>query len=66
LELARTNYVVLQQMEHDNMASDSLNGQQVVDERKQPRDPRTPAPRLAQGGPPLVNEGLEVPRGVHC
>ena len=48
------------------MVSDYLNGQQAVDERKPPREPSTPAPRLPQNGPPLVNEGLEVPRGVHC
>ena len=47
------------------MASNYLNGQQAVDERKKPRDPRT-APRPPQHGPPLVNEGLEVPRSVHC
>ena len=44
------------------MARDYLDGQQAVAERKQPRDPRIPAPRLPQDGPPLVNEGLEVPQ----
>jgi hypothetical protein len=53
-------------MEHDNMARDYLDGQQAVAERKQPRDPRIPAPRLPQDGPPLVNEGLEAPRSAHC
>ena len=43
-----------------------LDGQQAVAERKQPRHPRIPAPRLPQDGPPLVNEGLEVPRSAHC
>jgi hypothetical protein len=53
-------------MEHDDMASEQGTDQQAPDQRKEPRDPRSPTPPLPQGGPPLVNDGLEVPRSSHC
>jgi hypothetical protein len=53
-------------MEHDDMVSENGRDQQTADQRKQPRDPRSPAPPLPQGGPPLVNDGLEVPRSGDC
>jgi hypothetical protein len=65
-ELPRRKNVVLQQMEHDDMASEHHGDRQAADQRKQPSDPRSPAPPLPQGGPPLLNEGLEVPRSSHC
>jgi hypothetical protein len=48
------------------MASEQGTDQQAPDQRKEPRDPRSPTPPLPQGGPPLVNDGLEVPRSSHC
>jgi len=41
------------------MASEQGTDQQAADRRKEPRDPRSPAPSLPQGGPPPVNEGMD-------
>jgi hypothetical protein len=53
-------------MEHDDMTSENGRDQQTADQRKQRRVPRSPAPRLPQSGPPLVNDGLEAPRSGDC
>jgi hypothetical protein len=64
MELRWHNNVVLQQTEHDDMASDNRP------ERAAPsRDPRKgihSIPAAPQSGPPNFSGGLELPRSSHC
>jgi hypothetical protein len=64
-ELCCSANVVLQQLEHANMATDELEHQRAGSEREQRRDLRSP-PASPQSGPPIRNDGLELPRSNHC
>jgi len=65
-ELRRLENVVLQQMEHDDMASDNRRDQRAVSERDQIKDSRSPTRPSPRPGPPVLNDGLESLRSGHC
>ena len=52
-------------MEQANMASDDQTDQPAGSEREQHKDVRSP-PVSAQSGPPILNDGLELPRSNDC
>jgi hypothetical protein len=63
-ELRRPENVVLQQMEHDDMASENRSDQSASTKHEPPKDLRSstrPAPQ-----PRILSEGLELPRSNLC
>jgi len=56
--------VVMQQSEHDDMASDNNSSKTAATQRKP--GPRIPSPQLPQIQPPLLNDGQEQVRDSHC
>jgi len=65
-ERESNKYVVMQQMEHDDMASDQYQDKSSATGQKPPRDRRPPAPQQPQIPSPLSNDGLELVRDSHC
>jgi hypothetical protein len=65
MELRWHNNVVLQQTEHDDMASDNRSDQRAAPSRE-PRKVIHSIPASPQGGPPNFSGGLELPRSSHC
>jgi hypothetical protein len=55
----------MQQLEHDDMASENSPVKPTATERK-PQGMRTPSPQLPQIHPPLQNGGQESVRDSHC
>ena len=55
----------MQQLEHDDMASEHSSVKPAATERK-PQGMRTPSPQLPQIHPPLQNGGQESVRDSHC
>jgi hypothetical protein len=49
-----------------DMAGEKQKDQSTLPEREQARDLRSPAPPSPQPGPPILNDGLELPRSSHC
>jgi hypothetical protein len=66
LELRRPENVVLQQMEQDDMASETRRDQSPAPERETPKDWRSSARPPAQSGPRIVSDGPELPRSNLC
>jgi hypothetical protein len=64
MELRWHDNVVLQQTEHDDMASD--NRPQRAEPSRDPRKGVHSIPGAPQGGPPNFSGGLELPRSSHC
>jgi hypothetical protein len=64
-ELCCSANVVLQQLEHATMTTDEQKHQRSESEREQRREVRSP-PVSAQSGPPIRNDGLELPRSNDC
>ena len=50
-------------MEHANMASDDQKDQREGSEREQRKNVRSPP---VSAGPPILNDGLELPRSNDC
>jgi hypothetical protein len=65
-ELPGPENVVLQQLEQDDMPSESSRDERGAPQRK-PGDDMRPPPRPAQqNGPPILNDGPELPRSNDC
>jgi hypothetical protein len=58
--------VVLQQMEHDDMAGKQPDDKSSANPRKPPRDGQSRQPEQPQIQPPLLNDGPELERDSHC
>jgi len=58
--------VVMQQMEHDDMAREQHQDKSSATGQKPPRDRRPPALQQPQIPSPLSNDGLELVRDSHC
>jgi hypothetical protein len=56
----------MQQMEHDDMATEDASNKPAATGRKPPRDQRSPSPQQPQIQPPLLNDGPELRRDSHC
>jgi hypothetical protein len=56
----------MQQMEHDDMASDQHQDKSSATGQKPPHDRRPAAPQQPQIPSPLSNDGLELVRDSHC
>jgi hypothetical protein len=56
----------MQQLEHDDMASDQYQDKSTATGQKPPRDRRPPAPQQPQIPSPLCNYGPELVRDSHC
>jgi len=65
-ERAASKNVVMQQMEHDDMATEDASNKPAATGRKPPRDQRSPSPQQPQIQPPLLNDGPELLRDSHC
>jgi hypothetical protein len=59
-------YVVMQQMERDFMASENTQSKSAVTERKPAGSVRSRPQPAQPSGPPLVHDGLETLRDSHC
>jgi hypothetical protein len=53
-------------MEQDDMASESHEDQCEVPKRETIKDLRSSAKPAAPSGPPILNDGPELPRSSHC
>jgi hypothetical protein len=62
---AREN-VVMQQMEHDDMASEQHRDESAIAGRKPPGDRQPPSPQQPQIPSPLSSDGPELLRDSHC
>ena len=58
--------VVMQQLEHDDMARDQYSDEPTATGRKPPKDRQPPAPQQPQIPSPLSNDGLELIRDSNC
>ena len=58
--------VVMQQMEHDDMADEKHQDKSSANPRKPPRDGQSRQPEQPQIQPPLSNDGPELVRDSHC
>jgi hypothetical protein len=52
-------------MEHANMATENQKSQRAPSEPELRKGVRSP-PVAAQSGPPILNDGLELPRSNDC
>jgi hypothetical protein len=66
LELPRPKNVVLQQLEQDDMPSESSSDKRGTPQRKPLEDARSPQRPAQQDGPPILNDGPELPRSNDC
>lgn len=57
--------VVMQQMEHDDMASEQHQDKSAENPRK-PQDRQSRQPEQPQIQPPLLSDGPELVRDSHC
>jgi hypothetical protein len=53
-------------LEHDNMASENHDDPRAVKSLETIKDLRAIAKPSAPSNPPILNNGLEVPRSSHC
>jgi len=65
-ELRGAKDVVLQQMELNGMASENHGDQRAATERETVKDSRPFTKPSAPSGPPILNDGPELPRSSHC
>jgi hypothetical protein len=65
-ELPGGKNVVLQQLEHDDMASEHQSDKPAIPERDQPRQVRPPSQPAPQRRPPLQIDGIELLRDGNC
>jgi hypothetical protein len=64
-ELGLIKNVVLQQMELEDMTNENRSDQRAAPERGQRPGMRS-TPASAHSGPPILSDGLELPRSNHC
>jgi hypothetical protein len=53
-------------MEQDDMASENHDGQRAETKRGAIKDSRSSTKPSAPSGPPILNDGPELPRSSHC
>jgi hypothetical protein len=53
-------------LEHDDMASETHGDPRAVSQRETPKDLRPVTKPSPPSGPPISNDGLELPRSSHC
>jgi hypothetical protein len=66
VELRGLENVVLQQMEHDDMASENHRDNRTTPERDQLKGSRLPVRPSPPSTSPILNDGLESLRSIHC
>jgi hypothetical protein len=66
VELRRLKNVVLQQMEHDDMTSENQRDNHAAPERDQLKGPRLPVRPSPPSTSPILNDGPELLRSIHC
>jgi hypothetical protein len=53
-------------LEHDDMASENHGDQRAVKRLETVKDSRPVTKPSPPSGPPISNDGLELPRSSHC
>jgi hypothetical protein len=56
----------MQQMEHDDMSTESSEDRRTEEARKKRRTSHPSPPSPGPVSPPLLNDGLEAVRDSHC